>query len=518
MSTKAANIKNEFNARKAEYEGFVAINSILRDFYTLVIDPLNITSITLPVPTTASLNKFKKSNIKNKLREMWQGTDPLFIDVKKFKQQRMGKDFIISFLYTELNSSALLKQLSPNGVSWSRSSAWRWFNFSAGNTFQKRTALSSLRDLIEDRIVELGLILNQLNEQYLVETRQSLVPPPKKGSKKKTTTINPNELLVNVGCVKTAYFNQNSDFRNITGGALNSNNRPSSINAARQLWNDSRAHKGLIQIFIPSSGQLNVFDSVATGLKPVQQRRYGFQFHYNPGSIDMAYGGTPEIDVNMEATGIEKFNLYGNMSASSTIAIQLVLNRVMDHQYYDDSLGKLLPQYQTVYAPRRPSDEEQFAISRKGTMYDVEALLATLVGFKTETDLRGTTSDIGWITGRTLEVHLGRSLRYRGYIQSVGVKHVMFTEKMVPIFSTVQLDIRRIPDYAGNENRITEPKPKKDSSKDPDKPDSNPPSQEVVINPLNGRIVKNNSKLSNSDFQSVVRADAARERSLMSRK
>jgi len=445
----ASELKLDLDKKYAEREAWVAIQSIARDFSTLVNDPANHGLTDTQTPN--NIAKFTDVPTINKLTELWRGVDARFIDLQKYQSAQMGRDFILRYLTRQLNANVTIAGLAPNNVSWSTTSTWSWFNFAESNTFDKRSAVRSLVLILGEKISEVDDDIASLSDALIILSRDVAIPPAQAPSSNQLETIlnsDPNKTIFNVGCVNPAYFNSNSDFRKIVGGESNSNNKPAAVLGASQLWRDSKSHKGMIQIFIPPTGQLNIFDTVAPGIQPVQQLRYGFQFHYNPGSIDMSYGGSPNIDVNLEATGQEKFNLYGTSVSTSSISIQLVLNRVLDHQYYSDS-GVLLDKYQTVYSPRLPTEQEQQRIFERGTMYDVEALLATLVGFKTQTDLRGETADIGWITGRTLEIHLGKALRYRGYIGGVGVRHVMFTEQMVPIFSTISLDIMRIPDYAG---------------------------------------------------------------------
>jgi hypothetical protein len=445
----ASEIRLEIDRRNNERDAWLSIESIARDFLTLVSDPDNQGLTETQTPNNTA--KFGDTLIITKLIDLWRGTDALFIELDRFGAARMGRDFILRYLTNQLNAVPSIAAEAPNGVSWAPTSTWKWFDFATSNTFDKRVALRNLLLILGEKISQTDQEISELSNDLIILTRDTALAPPTPPSSNQTGTALNSDLtrtIFNVGAVRGAYFNTNSDFRKIVGGELNSNNRPAAVQGASQLWRDSKSHKGMIQIYIPPTGQLNIFDTVAPGIQPVQQLRYGFQFHYNPGSIDMSYSGSPNIDVNMEATGQERFNLYGTSVSTSTISIQLVLNRVLDHQYYDKT-GFLLEKYRGVYSPRTPTEEEQLRIFERGTMYDVEALLATLVGFKAQTDLRGETADVGWITGRTLEIHLGKALRYRGFIGGVGVRHIMFTEQMVPIFSTIQMDIRRIPDYAG---------------------------------------------------------------------
>lgn len=270
------------------------------------------------------------------------------------------------------------------------------------------------------------------------------VPP---APKQKSITLDPKQLIYNVPPVTQVYFNQSASFKEEM--QLTSNNRPEIVTSALNLWKDSGGHKGMIVIWVPpkTSSINNDILSVAFSDKP---QRYGFQFHYNPGSLQMSYSGSNPVDPNLQATGQEQFNVVGAAVTQSTIQFQLPLNRMFDSHYYDPKTHHLKAGVPSnLYGGRTPSLTDQEAIFSKGTMYDVEFLLNTLVGYRGTTSLRGLTSDLGWVTGRSVELHLGNSLRYLGYINSFNLNHTFFNERMVPIFSTIDISFNRIPDYAG---------------------------------------------------------------------
>jgi hypothetical protein len=254
-------------------------------------------------------------------------------------------------------------------------------------------------------------------------------------------------LQYNVGMVNEAYFGSSPGFQelinNIGGG-----NKPGVVTAAEELWKDSKSNKGMIWLY--TDGTEDTLTVQPEKNKPAKgsRKRWAFQFHYNPSTVDMAWGGNPDIDVTMESSGMEKFNLLGGQTMS-TISFDLVINRIFDMQYYRDSglLRNRFSKAKNPYSPREPSDDEQRRIYNFGTMYDVEYLLATILGYKLNTRFRGVTSDIGFLNGRPVDLHLGHRLRYWGYISDVSVSHVMFDERMVPIFSTMRITFNRIPDY-----------------------------------------------------------------------
>lgn len=259
---------------------------------------------------------------------------------------------------------------------------------------------------------------------------------------------NPKELVTNVGMVTEAYLSPLRSFRQAFN--LGSNNRPAKITSADELWKTSVGHKGLIQTFVPRDGLRDVsFDAfLPADVKANTQKRWGFQFHYNPGSVDMTYAGIPDIDVGFVASGQDPFNLVGTQVSQSSISFQLILNRVFDMQYYTKAGRLRADAPPSVYSPSRPSETDQLAIYNRGTMYDVEFFLSTILGFRAATQFRGNTADLGWIGGHPVELHLGNSLRYLAMTQGAALRHIIFNERMVPTFSTLSLTFNRIPDYS----------------------------------------------------------------------
>lgn len=262
----------------------------------------------------------------------------------------------------------------------------------------------------------------------------------------------------NIGCVRDAYFSKRQSFHQAlvpnAKGALKDS--PVKIASSEELWSKAGTNKGMITLFIPTDksevlGLDGATPSEGSSYAPKEWAKYGFQFHYNPTSIDMIYSGAPNTDAGLEISGNEKFNLIGAQVSQSTIAFDIVLNRVADMKYYNEN-GKIkaeVPDRDNLYAPRFPDNTEQQAIFKKGTMYDVEFLLSTVVGYRIDTKYRGRTADVGWLSGRPVTLSLGKGLKYLGFINAFSVKHVIFNERMVPVFSTLSLNFNRIPDYAG---------------------------------------------------------------------
>jgi hypothetical protein len=261
----------------------------------------------------------------------------------------------------------------------------------------------------------------------------------------------------NVGCVSEAYFSPKASFNNLLyqGASGSVQDKPVTITTSSQLWSAAGKNKGMISLFIPPNPDTTmdaITPAEGSNLKPSQWEQYAFQFHYNPTSVSMTYSGTPAIDIALSASsGGDPFNLLGEQGSQSVIDFDLVLNRVADFKYYNTD-GTIKSQYKNkgIYSPRMPkSIAEEKEIYNKGTMYDVEYLLSAVIGFKSDTSLRGTTADLGWLTGRPVKLSLGKSLKYVGTIDGFGVNHTMFDVRMVPIFSTVRISFKRIPDFTG---------------------------------------------------------------------
>jgi hypothetical protein len=267
--------------------------------------------------------------------------------------------------------------------------------------------------------------------------------------------VSSDELIKNVGLVTEAYLSSLPSFA--TAFNLGSNNRPTNIKTAEDLWRTSSGHKGLIQRFVPRGSVSNFsFNNVLPiEVKDSVQKRWGFQFHYNPGSVLMEYAGIPNVSQGYIMSGEDVFNAVGTQVSQSTIQFQLVLNRVFDMQYYTKK-GRLREDAPpSVYSPAMPTEEDQKEIYNKGTMYDVEFLLSTILGYRINTFLRKETADIGWIGGNQVEIYLGNSLKYLAVTTSATVQHTIFNERMVPTFSTLSLVFNRIPDYANGNGGVT---------------------------------------------------------------
>lgn len=280
-----------------------------------------------------------------------------------------------------------------------------------------------------------------------------------------------NKLRYNVGSVDEAYFTSRSEFllekanTSKLGSAVENNKPSAALTSALELWANGKSSKGM---FI-------TWKDLSTGFKPEDADRgllgtnealppHAFRFQYNPGSISMAYAGTPLVDPNFEASGLDNFNLVGTGVTQSTIQFQLLINRMYDMKHYiredENGLGApgtLRPESikNRVYGfeSERVDTATQQAIYNMGTMYDLEFLLRTIMGYTMKSSLRdysflgGGTADMGFLGARPVELHLGKNMRYLVFITGINVEHVIFDNRMVPLFSNVSITCSRLPDY-----------------------------------------------------------------------
>lgn len=289
-------------------------------------------------------------------------------------------------------------------------------------------------------------------------------------------------LIVNAGISKEAYFQSRSNNEPLWD-TLKFNtpaNSPSKVSDAKYLWADSTTSKGMFatSTYLTSTNVNEKGKNVLTAAQQLAQyERYGFVFHYNPTTIEMAYSGIADMDYTMLTSGREAFNLLGTQATQSTISFNIVLNRIHDMKYFNPETQRLRPSIrENEWSGRFPIGAEQQDLFNKGTMYDVEFFLRTVMQVPISTYLSARnvswdkkTADIGFLTGIPVELHLGKSMRYLVRIDGFRLNHVIFNERMVPMFTEMSIQASRIPDYAADTAYRPEPVA---SSKNTNKPGS----------------------------------------------
>jgi hypothetical protein len=305
-----------------------------------------------------------------------------------------------------------------------------------------------------DKLQALGVTLNKL----VPPTGGGGGTPPPSGSVNITPDNGPVEY--NVPSVKSAYFKVDDSILFTNGGSPAS---ASAVHNAADLWKNANdgAHKGMFQTY----NYWNLNSTQRKGLKKTdpnlpswygtsyQKQKYGFQFLYNPSEVNMDWGGTPSVDPGLMMSGKDATPFIVPQASASNISFNLILNRMPDvgliNAYGADYVAKNLNDFYlrvppSVNGETRDMVDDLNAIQHLGTMYDIEYLLSTLVGFRSYSNLRYRwTSDIGFLMGLPVELHLGKDLRYLGTIASLNVTHTIFGKGMVPLFTNVQIGFAR---------------------------------------------------------------------------
>ena len=249
-------------------------------------------------------------------------------------------------------------------------------------------------------------------------------------------------LYYNASSVREAYFSTRTDYLK---RFMTSHNQPSRVTAATELWDSAAGSKGMIVTSEQVLESWNSGSNKSDSQSYFDNHNYGFQFQYNPGTVAMSYFTSPNVDVALMTSGTEMFNLAGVSGSQGSVAFQIVINRTLDMQYYDE-FGFLKDSSRYAKPPKDAGEELE--LYRKGTMYDVEFLLRVLMGTTMSSYLRGEdTADMGWLPAIPVELHLGKSLRYLGTVNNISLNHMIFDERMVPLFTTVDIGFARLPDY-----------------------------------------------------------------------
>jgi len=255
----------------------------------------------------------------------------------------------------------------------------------------------------------------------------------------------------NVSSVKEAYFTSKQD--TLDTAKLFAGNTPAKVTQAMDLWKAGVSSKGMIVTHIPPGPKpAQYMDSNGNWAVPGDAssiKRSGFQFLYNPTTIGMTYGGVPPVDITMSTSGLEDYTLQAPSIYQSAINFEILINRMHDLEYIGENgtiKGGL--RASDLWVGNIPDTKTLNRIYNKGTMYDIEFLLKTMFAVDPFPSLlRGRTTDIGFLGPSPVELHLGKKLRYVVMVDSITVDHVIFNSQMVPMFSTVRVSTRRIPDY-----------------------------------------------------------------------
>jgi hypothetical protein len=179
---------------------------------------------------------------------------------------------------------------------------------------------------------------------------------------------------------------------------------------------------------------------------------YGFRFHYNPQELNQTIGTLQGISPELMMSGKDQANMITPPTQSSTISFSLYLNRIEDMNVLANTT-RTAPLIEDAdsknYYPEVVKKADRDLIKDFGTMYDLEFLFKAVngeMGGYTSPLRLAKTADVGWLNGMAIEMHLGRKLRYLARITNISIKHILFTENMVPTLSIVSIAAHRFHD------------------------------------------------------------------------
>ena len=159
----------------------------------------------------------------------------------------------------------------------------------------------------------------------------------------------------------------------------------------------------------------------------------------------MTWGIVESFSPQFEQSGQDIATAVGNGLLASTVTFSLILNRIEDMQHIKDSTGNFLTENTSPY-PTTVDSAERGLIYDRGTMYDLEYLFRATGGYNSQyisSVGNMTTADKGWLMPMPVELHLGANLRYLVRVSTLDINHVIFNERMVPLFTTVNMTCTR---------------------------------------------------------------------------
>lgn len=252
----------------------------------------------------------------------------------------------------------------------------------------------------------------------------------------------------NAPAMRSIYFTQNSIQTNLT---KSQSAVPSAmVNALSDAFKTPNGNRGVIQTYSETAANLKKQLTDKQKKAKYDTKPYGFRFHYNPTSISMTYGSMDKLAPEQFRDEVQVFNPITPLNVGG-LSFELYLNRIDDLSYIQSNgtleYGGKTFVSDTLY-PETVNPSELKQIYRKGTMYDLEYLFRAIHGGGNDyTSLfRGKTADLGWISRAAVEVHLGDGLRFLVSLNNIGVNHILFNDRMVPMLTVLTIQGSRFMD------------------------------------------------------------------------
>ena len=196
-----------------------------------------------------------------------------------------------------------------------------------------------------------------------------------------------------------------------------------------------------------------------------ESRKYGFQFPWNP----EAFTTSVNLNTDVTPTPADRFaSVAGAFPSGETISFTLRLDRTNDFACMRDLLKKNYSLklnessgQESVFEKMASYYTMPFALSNVktkdgkkvdtmgakiknlmeiGTVADIEYLYTAINGPGWSSVSGRLTGDIGYLSATLLRVDIG-PLSYVGYVNSLSVNHIGFSEDMTPIRTDVQVSV-----------------------------------------------------------------------------
>lgn len=188
---------------------------------------------------------------------------------------------------------------------------------------------------------------------------------------------------------------------------------------------------------------------VSSAEKMLLDRNYGFQFLWNPESIQT------NVARNMDITPSSADTLRvvaGVFPGQETVSLSIILDRTNDFAYAKATGQGSDSYYKTGFplAAKQNFNEQLSTLLKQGTMADLEYLFRAINGAgsgeKQWTTLLGKkTANVGYLQPTLLGIALGpdthNNLSYVGWISNISINHTAFTETMIPLRTQVSISI-----------------------------------------------------------------------------
>lgn len=187
--------------------------------------------------------------------------------------------------------------------------------------------------------------------------------------------------------------------------------------------------------------------TASSGGTAFSDNKYGFQFLWNPSSISTS------VSRNMDVTPSSADTLKvvaGAFPGQETVSFSIQLDRVNDFACLKaDPSPERFSKYYTSYYPgsnlSEPFETKINNLLNQGTMADLEYLFKAINGGYAWKNLLGKpTANIGFLMPVLLAMQIGPTLdglNYVGWLSSIGIQHTDFTQNMIPLRTTVSINM-----------------------------------------------------------------------------